>query len=140
MLNVKNNKGVVKPLGVWNEEELYSRFKTLGAKRYMTECDGVISLTVSGLNKKKAVPYLQATFGEEIFEAFDEDMYIPPEYTGKMIHTYIDYEQSGVLVDYYGESYNFYERSGTHLDNTHYDLSLSSKYKRFLLGIKENLR
>src|SRR5699024_5757182 len=37
-------------LGLWDDEGVYSRFKTLGAKRYMVEKDGKINITVSGLN------------------------------------------------------------------------------------------
>ena len=48
-------------------EGYYERFKTLGAKRYMVQKDGKVNITVSGLNKKIAVPYLQQKFGDNIF-------------------------------------------------------------------------
>lgn len=140
LLIVKNNKGKVKPLGVWNEEELYSRFKTLGAKRYLTECDGKLTLTVAGLNKKTGITYLQNKYRDKVFDYFDNDMYIPEDSTGKLTHTYIDIEMSGELEDYLGIKDHFYERSGTHLNSCEFSLKLSDKYLNFLLGIKEYMK
>jgi hypothetical protein len=131
-------KGITKILGVWDYEGRYKRFKTLGAKRYMSEDkDGNVSLTVSGVNKKCAVPYLLKEYGKDgIFDAFTNYLSIPPEATGKNIHTYIDYEQNGTVLDYKGESYTFDELCGVHLEPTGYSLSLSVMYLNYLLGIK----
>ena len=89
-------------MGVWDYEGRYRHFKTLGAKRYMVEEENALkvngksynfSLTVSGVNKKSAIPYLLETYGENgIFEAFTNYLDIPPKETGKNIHTYIDYD------------------------------------------------
>ena len=53
----KTIKGIEKPLGVWDYEGTFDRFRALGAKRYLLEENGNLELTVSGLNKKIAVPY-----------------------------------------------------------------------------------
>lgn len=140
LLRPKNIKGEEKPIGVWDFEGIYSRFKTLGAKRYMTEKDGEISLTVSGLNKKVAVPYMLEKFGDKIFEAFDDELYIPPEHTGKMTHTYIDEEMFGIVTDHLNGRYAFHELSGTHLENCDYSLSINEKYLNYMLDIKEHLK
>ena len=51
-------------IGVWDIEEGYKKFKTVGAKRYIYENqDGSLGLTVSGLNKKFAIPYLLWKYG-----------------------------------------------------------------------------
>lgn len=138
--------GVTKTLGIWDYEGRYTRFKTLGAKRYMVEEENALkadgktyrqSLTVSGVNKKCAIPYLVEKYGESgIFEAFTNYLDLPPQATGKNIHTYIDYEQSGVLTDYRGEPYTYSERTGIHLEPTGYSLSLSVLYLNYLRGIK----
>ena len=39
-------------LGIFEEEKPYDRFITLGAKKYAYEQDGVLGVTVSGVNKK----------------------------------------------------------------------------------------
>lgn len=131
-------KGVTKILGVWDYEGRYKRFKTLGAKRYMTEdANGDVSLTVSGVNKKSAIPYLLNEYGKDgIFDAFTNYLSIPPQATGKNIHTYIDYEQTGLVTDYNGVTQEFHTETGVHLEPTGYSLSLSVLYLNYLLGIK----
>lgn len=146
MVEPKTIKGVNKMLGVWDYEGTYSRFKTLGAKRYMVEekdalfANGKsypVSLTVSGVNKKAAIPYLLDKYGQDgIFQAFTNYLSIPPHATGKNIHTYIDYEQQGQFEDYTGQTGTFHELTGVHLEATGYSLSLSVMYLNFLIGIK----
>ena len=135
----KNKKGISKPLGVWDYEGMYDRFKTLGAKRYIVEKDNKITITVSGVNKKVASNYLQDTYGMDgAFEMFEDDLIIPADKTGKMIHTYIDNECEGYVKDYLGNYYHYKEQSGVHLENTSYSLSLSSVYIDYLTGLRRN--
>lgn len=139
-------KGITKILGVWDYEGDYKRFKTLGAKRYMIERAGALktggksydySLTVSGVNKKAAIPFLLEKYGESgIFGAFTNYLEIPPSATGKNIHTYVDYEIQGEITDYTGVTRHFDELSGVHLEPTGYSLSLSVMYLNYLRGIK----
>ena len=132
----KNKFGEKKPLGVWTDEGVYSRFKTLGAKRYITEMNGEISLTVAGLGKKEAIKYMKEKFGDDIFKAFDVGLYIPAGHTGKLTHTYIDNAVDGIMVDHKLCRYHFHEESGTHLEPADYDLSLSREYLDFLMGVQ----
>lgn len=139
-------KGITKSLGVWDFEGTYTRFKTLGAKRYMVQEPNALkangraydfSLTVSGVNKKAAIPYLMEKYGANgIFDAFTNYLDIPPQATGKNIHTYIDYEISGEITDYKGNTAQYNERTGVHLEPTGYSLSLSVMYLNYLRGIK----
>lgn len=139
-------KGITKTLGVWDYEGVYEQFKTLGAKRYMVKEENALkvdgksynfSLTVSGVNKKSAIPYLLEKYGENgIFDAFTNYLSIPAKATGKNIHTYIDYEIRGTLTDYLGNVCDYQEKSGVHLEPTGYSLSLSIIYLNYLLGIK----
>ena len=116
---------------------MYSRFKTLGAKRYLVEKDGEISLTVSGVNKKIAVPYLIDTYGRDgVFDAFDDELYIPPENTGKNTHTYIDEPVSGEITDYTGITEKYYESSGVHLEAADYSLSMHVAYLNYIKGVR----
>lgn len=138
-------KGITKILGVWDFDGHYKTFKTLGAKRYMIEEDDALqangksydySLTVSGVNKKHAIPWMVGKYGAGIFEAFTDYLSIPPTATGKNIHTYIDYEISGTMTDYTGKEAAYNEKSGVHLEPTGYCLSLSVMYLNYLRGIK----
>ena len=143
----KTIKGVEKPLGVWDYEgeikdgvyiPSYRRFKTLGAKRYMTEdASGSLSLTVSGLNKKSAVPYLLKKYKDNtgVFNAFADGLYIPAGATGKNTHTYINDEMQGVITDYLGNSAYYYELSGVHLSGADYSLSLARQYIDYIRGL-----
>ena len=76
LIKPKTIKGEEKPLGIFEYEGRYNIFKTLGAKRYMYFKDGDYSLTVSGVNKKTAVPFLEANYKDPI-DAFEEGLYIP---------------------------------------------------------------
>ncbi len=147
----KTIKGVTKQLGIWEKEGVYDYFKTLGAKRYMVkqkECleveqNGEIkkydySLTVSGLNKYYVIPYLLDLYGDDIFLYFEEGLYIPPDYTGKLTHTYIDEEQQGVVQDYLGNYDEFHELSSIHLEPADYHLDISEDFKNFLYEIHED--
>lgn len=135
-------KGEKKPLGVWDFDGEYSRFKTLGAKRYLVEEKetGEIIMTVSGLNKQTAVGYmkkLQGPVKNGLFDWFKNGLYIPPGYTGKQTHTYIDTPKEGYLKDYTGRTAHYYERSGVHLGPADYRLGLAREYIDYILGLRE---
>ena len=59
LLYPKNKKGEIKLCGVWDFEGKYTRFKTLGAKRYLYEEDGELYLTVAGLSKRNGIEYMK---------------------------------------------------------------------------------
>lgn len=140
-------KGKTKVLGVWDFEGVYNKFKTLGAKRYLVNENDALnvdgkkydySLTVSGINKKKAIPYLLEKYGENgIFDAFDNYLYLPPLYSGKNILTYIDYQTDGLLTDYLGNTKEFHELSSVNLSPSEYTLNLSVLFLQYLGGLKE---
>ena len=71
-----------------------------------------------------------------IFDAFTNYLDIPPSATGKNIHTYIDYEQTGTLTDYLGNRHTYTTTTGVHLEPTGYTLSLSVMYLNYLMGIR----
>lgn len=130
--------GKRKIIGVWDNEGNYDVFRSLGAKRYMTLKYGKLSITVSGLNKQAAVPYMISQWGKYgAFQHFAEDLYVPAEFTGKNTHTYIDVPKAGVLTDYTGRSARYAEYSGVHLSGADYTLSLADEYARFLLNLRE---
>ena len=135
LIAAKTNKGISKPLGVWDYEGIYTRFKTLGAKRYLTENEKGLSLTVAGLSKSNGAQYLRDNF-KDPFEGFTDELYIPPDYTGKNIHTYIDDEQKGMLKDYKGVISEYSEKSSVHLAPAEYSLSIGYEYARYLLSIQ----
>ena len=144
LCNPKDINGDEHMLGVWDYEGKMSRFRTLGAKRYMTEKEGKVSLTVSGLNKKKAIPYLLDMYGKQgIFDAFTYDeitregISVPAEHTGRITMRYIDDETRGTVTDYLGNEGTYHEMSSAHMENGAYSMSMGRDYISFLLGIRE---
>ena len=129
-------KGEVKPLGVWDFEGTYQKFKTIGAKRYITLKDGELSITVSGINKHTAVPYLIDKYGiDGAFEAFDDTLHIPADANGKLTHYYIDDEYEGYITDYTGITARYKAPSGIYLEKTGYDFDIKEDYIKFLKGV-----
>lgn len=134
-LTVKGKKVLI---GLWDREDKYTTFKTLGAKRYMTciESEYVTStrsnykpvrltsrkyeLTVSGVTKK-AIEYLK-TF-EDPFQAFNTNLSIPAEWTGKLTHDYIDRPFRAVITDYQGNVCEVFEKTSVHLEPVEYSMT-----------------
>lgn len=154
LVKPKTIEGKEKLIGEWDYDGDYSYFKTLGAKRYMTVSKDTIVLTVSGLNKNYALPYILDQCGikyerqngkckmlgqpniKKVFDFFSEGMYIPKGKTGKNTHTYIDDEFGCVVQDYKGKYCEVHEKSCIHLDEADYKLSLAEDYLNFILGIR----
>ena len=135
----KNNKGEEKLIGIWDWETRkgsYKRFMTLGAKRYMLEtASGDYSITVSGINKTSAMPYLISKFGDP-FKGFNDDLSVPGEYTGKLTHSYLDEPISGQVEDYRENVGRYAELSAIHMEPASYTMNLAEQYKLFLSGMR----
>lgn len=138
----KTIKGEEKMLGSWEIERGYKYFKTCGAKRYMyVYDDDTLSLTVAGLNKKYAVPYLKYAYNNDnmkIMKHFEDGFTIPAGHTGKQTLTYIDDAMDGTIQDYLGKSYQYHEESGIHMEPQSFSMSQTEEYLRLLQGISED--
>ena len=133
-------KGKQKIIGVWDDEGVYDKFKTLGAKRYLT-MKGVQStepkymITLAGSNKKKTMEYLVGT--GDPFGNFTDGLSIPPENSGRLILSYIDNETTGTIVDMFGVPYEYHELSSIHMEKSEYNLSMSEEFVRYLEGLRD---
>ena len=140
LLYPKTKKGEVKLCGVWDFEGKYTRFKTLGAKRYLYEEDGELYLTVAGLSKRNGIEYMKEKCNYDntkVFEMFDDNLYIPADKTGKNTHTYIDSEKTYEVVDYLGNKNIETSLSSVHLEKADYTLSISEFYIKFYKLLQE---
>lgn len=138
LLAPKTIQGKAKPLGIWEFEGNYSHFKTLGAKRYLVKENGEFHLTVAGLSKKNGINHIVNICGgdtEQVFNIFNDNLYIPADKTGKMTHTYIDTEKEMFVVDYNGVQERVLTLSGIHLEPCDFTLSISEQYNQFLRAI-----
>lgn len=100
----------------------------------MYEQSGDIHITVAGMSKKLGRDYIKSQ--RDPFDFFNDDMVIPPEYSGKLTHTYLDAEQQGTLIDYRGIPMEYEEMSSIHLEPTSYSMSILDEYKDFVKGVK----
>lgn len=140
-----NKKGVPKPIGVWDFEGVFKRFKTVGAKRYIIErYDKDIDedhphyeLTVAGVNKRKAMAYIEKEY-KDPFDGLNEGLIVPEEYSGRLILDYCGDEPCyGVIEDYLGNVGEFSELSYVHMEPTTYELTYSPEYKAYIDKIME---
>lgn len=141
----KTKDGIIKPLGVFEFDGHYSKFKTLGAKRYMmlysddkrnkAKERGELKITVAGLNKKKGAEYISKF--PDPFKVFSDDMTVPKGYSGRQTATYIDSPINGTVTDYLGNTSEYHELSCLHLEESEYTMSMSKEYIDYLLGIQE---
>ena len=140
MFAPKTIKGETKMLGVWDKETTkpWKMFKTLGAKRYMIlSADNELSMTVSGVNKKAALPYMIDKYGKEgAFKAFTNHLTIPGEYTGKMAHYYLDQPFSGEVTDYLGNIIQYSCKSGIYMEPASYSSSMEEAYLNYLKSLQ----
>lgn len=140
------------PLGVWDwetQKDPYLKFKSLGAKRYLTyQKKKGHSLTVAGLPKStgeldandhiiKTVKKLVDRYGEDgIFDAFKNDMVVTPDETNKLLLTYVDGPCEGYITDYLGNVGHYSERSYVHMAKIGFEFSRDKAFIDYLLGIK----
>lgn len=131
-------KGNQKPIGYWDSEGVYDKFKTLGAKRYLVLQNDKLMLTCAGLSKSKGVDYLLKESNNDIdkaFQLFNDEMSVPAAYTGKLTHTYIDDPVQALVTDIDGNRVEVNPLSGIHLAPTEFTLSISKMYNQFLLAL-----
>lgn len=134
-LQPKTIKGDTKLLGIWDNDGIYDNFKTLGAKRYMYKQGNDYHITIAGTSKHLGSEYIKSL--NNPFDAFNDGLIIPPQFTGKLTHTYVDEIKQGVIIDYKGNAVDYTALSGIHLEQCEYNLGLASNYIDYLMGVKE---
>lgn len=123
----KDRKGIPHPLGHFTEEQKFSEFITLGAKRYCYRGaeDGKLVLTVSGVNKA-AVTVLKDNI-ENFTNGLNFDKDHPD--VRKMLHTYISNQPPLIWKE--GEADEWDSSSITYSINlrpTGYKLTMTDEY------------
>lgn len=133
--------GDKKTLGLWENDGIYKKFKTLGAKRYMytSQKDNTFHITIAGVDKKQGAEYLMNEYTDP-YSVFDYGLTIPAEGTGKLTHTYIDEEKNFDIIDYMNNGENVTAPSGIHMEGCDYTIEENSQYIEFLRQISEEYR
>lgn len=135
----KTQEGISKLLGEWDFDGAYTKFATLGSKRYLVEYEedghSKVKCTIAGVNKKKTSEWLNEM--EDPFEYFLSPGFIVPyNVSGRLIASYIDERQKGVIIDVEGNEYHYDELSSVHFEKGPYHLTLNPAYA-LLIGYKE---
>ena len=113
------------------------RFKTQGAKRYITEYEKKgFESTISGL-KKGALDKFCNDKKVDPFKEFVEGMTIPSEYTGKLTPIYEDSRYSDIVTDYLGVSEKMTELSGVYLKPTDFTMTMDKDFLKLILNSLE---
>lgn len=133
----KTKDGKSKPIGVFEIDGKYRRFKALRAKCYLYEDENEhIKLTAAGLSKQRTRDYLVHKYRGSVFDHFTDGLEVRPDRTGKLTHTYINEEITGYLKDYTGKIGKYHEKSYTHLEPASYTIGLDEDFTQFIYYIK----
>lgn len=135
-----------KTIGIFESEGIYTRFKTLGAKRYCVEHGGKFSYTVAGLPKNKRgnktpLTYMQELAkrrGCDIFDIFEFELHIPTDYACKLMSVYNTEEWRETVTDYKGEPAEVGERFGVGLCPTDFTISSVAEFLAFLCAVQKS--
>lgn len=126
----KDPSGTARPLGVFTDEGNYFEFKTLGAKRYLSENIDGIEATVAGAPKKPLTKYLSSK--NSPFAEFHDQLVVPKEKSGKQMCTHVKEDWEGMVTDYTGRTHYVFTHGGVHLEPMEVTLSLSDEYAWYL--------
>ena len=83
-------------LGTFDNEGTSERFKTLGAKRYISEKNGVITPTIAGLPKNVLAAYCEK-HKIDVFEFFTSGMTLDCDFSNKLTTRYNDTPHSDII-------------------------------------------
>lgn len=127
MLNPKDTKGHTHPLGIFDTEEDYKQFITLGAKKYafIHEGEKEIGITVSGVQKSGASALKNL---KEFHDGFKFDY----EHAGKKLLTYNDSQNPFTVTDCQGHKTVIDQRYGINLMPTEYTIGISDDYMEYI--------
>lgn len=135
----KTIKGEEKLIGIWEYETKnnpYTKFKALGAKRYMYEQknkdgESEIHITIAGVSKKEGAKYI-SKFADP-FKNFTYGLKFPANTTGKLTHLYVDDPIDFIMTDYKGNTKECSALSGVYLEEASYNMSISKDLREYIL-------
>ena len=132
--DVKDPEGKIHhyQLGVWEKEQTYESFKSLGAKKYAYTYPGDpnLHITVAGLSKKKGAEWLTKHGG---MKKFCMDTIIPAGSSGRNVSSYIDRNSTYTLL-FKGEK--ILTGSAIAIYESSYTFSIASEYEELLSDLQ----
>lgn len=132
-LKPKDKNGIEHPIGYFEDDGLYTEFCTLGAKKYCyRDKEGVLHLTVSGINKKHGVDALH-----DDIRNFNVNMKWGYKESGKLTHYYNDNQEPFSYIDNEGNEVECDLKYSIILQPTTYNMSITERYETYLKMIEE---
>lgn len=125
-------------LGIFENEGQIKRFKTLGCKRYIWQ-DRLYNthITIAGLPKDRLMAYA-IDQKRDIFEVFDNQLYLSPLATDKLVSAYSKDPYEAIIIDEQGHSEHMKSKSGVCLYNVPFNMQLAVDYIAYIRTCVEN--
>ena len=114
-------------LGCFELEYTGTRFKVLGAKRYLVEHDGEVQVTVAGMVKGSLEKYCKKN-NLDIWEMFTDDLRLPAGDSEKKTTVYYDHDFTDTLTDYEGNTETVHEGSCVAIIDIPFTMSMEEDF------------
>lgn len=133
-------------LGAFDTIGVYSKFKTLGAKRYIKygrddgETVDSLHVTIAGLPKDDMLAYMKKMNLADAFQVFNNNMTIPNSVCTKLLRTYNDEYTEMAITDKYGVTEIMSEKSSVALTPNKFKLTMSTIYLKMIEHYAQTFR
>ena len=126
----KNKDNKAYPLGLWDIEHDGKpfRFKTWGAKKYISDYGDKLEITISGVNKATGAAYLMNK-KRDVLDEFDLDLCFGEDESGRTIATYHD---DGFSFELRGDGERVTELSWVTISPTTYTLGITNEFEQYI--------
>lgn len=121
------DKKYFEKIGGFELEYIGTRFKVLGAKRYLVEHDGKTQVTVAGMVKGSLEAYCNKN-NLDIWEMFDDNLKLPAGDSWKKTTVYYDKAFEDKLTDYTGQTEKIEEGSCVAIIDIPFTMSLEEEF------------
>lgn len=121
------DKKIFERIGNFELEYIGTRFKVLGAKRYLVEHDGKTQVTVAGMVKGSLEAYCEKN-NLDIWEEFADDLKLPAGDSWKKTTVYYDKPFEDTLTDYTGQTETITEGSCVAIIDIPFSMSIEEEF------------
>lgn len=121
------DRSLLMECGCFEKEYVGTRYKVLGAKRYIVEHGDEVQVTVAGMVKGSLEEYCEAT-GQDLWDAFTDKLVIPKEYSHKQTTVYSDESVDDELTDFTGNTVSIHEGSCCAIIQIPFSMSVETEF------------
>lgn len=127
-------------IGCFEDEYRMTKFKVLGAKRYLVEHDGETVVTVAGMKKGSLEKYCEEE-NKNIWDLFSvKGLELPRDRSGKTTTIYTDEAIDDYLIDYNGEGREVHEESCVAIIDIPFKMNISMEFIEQIIQKKKERR